>query len=64
MKIVKIKVTGDINRFIAKRKNNLIFIDYTEDLKGAYFWLKYDSYTRKDAKLYFDKVEFLETKEI
>ena len=64
MKLVKINVKGTANLFIARRNNSLIFIDYTEDLKGAYFWMKDSTHARYDAELCFDSVEFLETKEL
>ncbi len=64
MKLVKIKVKGDTNRFNEKRPNGTIFITYTEDAEGAYLWIVDNQYARQDAVNSFDSVEFLEAGEI
>jgi len=64
MKLVKIKVSGVSNSYNSVRNNSLLFIKYTEDGSGAYFWMKDSKYAREDAKFSFRKVEFLETIEI
>lgn len=64
MKLVRIKVKGCSNTFSKERPNSLIFIKYSDDENFAELYMNDTVYTRRDAKMYFDEVQFFESIEI
>jgi len=58
MKLVKIKVKGPTNKFNAEHPNSVLFLNHCDDVDYALLLIKDNRYTRADAELYFEEVEF------